>query len=260
VRFFAIDILQQLGRAALMATLVLSSTSARAQQPPSSSTPAPTPQPSEPAPADPSAPGSSAQPGTNETKPTPAPTEMGNRMFGIMPNFATVYGSHVPSISTRQKFVFAVKNTFDPFVFPFVGIIAATGDHYGSGASGYMQQYAATLTDTTVSNFLTAAVLPSLLRQDPRFFQQGRGGTLHRAAYAASRVAFTRSDAGPAQFNVSEVAGNAMAAAIGNAYYPLPERTTSAMLERWGSQMFFDAVSYELKEFWPDIRGRLHHR
>jgi hypothetical protein len=241
-----------------MVTLVLSSTSARAQEPASPSEPA------SPPPAtgttDPSAPGSSAQPATNQPKTTSAPAEMGGRMFGIMPNFATVYGNHVPSISTHQKFVFAVQNTFDPFVFPFVGVIAATGDHYGPGASGYLQQYAATLADTTVGNFLTAATLPSLLHQDPRFFQQGRGSALHRAAYAASRVGITRSDTAQTQFNVSEVAGNAIAAAIGNSYYPAPERTSTAILERWGSQMFFDAVSYELKEFWPDIRGKLHHR
>jgi len=258
-RCLAISNLHRLGPAALIVTLVLSSTSARAQQPPSSAAPASTPPPPGTPPADPSAPGSSTQSDTKEANTTPSPAEVGGRMFGIMPNFATVYGNHAASIPTRQKFVFAVQNTFDPFVFPFVGIIAASGDHYGSGVSGYLRQYTATLTDTTVSNFLTAAMLPSLLHQDPRFFQQGKGSALNRAAYAASRVAITRSDDAQTQFNFSEVAGNAMAAAIGNSYYPPPERTSAATLERWGSQMFFDAVSYELKEFWPDIRGKLHH-
>jgi hypothetical protein len=181
-------------------------------------------------------------------------------MFGILPNYATVYGHQIPSISSHDKFVFAVKNTFDPFVFPFVGIVASTADHYGPGMSGYLQQYAATLTDTTVGNFLTAAILPSFLHQDPRFFQRGSGGTLHRMAYAASRVGITRGDDGHSQFNTSEVAGNALTAVIGNSYYPASEHTTSAMVTRWGSQIAFDAVSYELKEFWPDIRRKLRHR
>ena len=33
---------------------------------------------------------------------------------------------------------------------------------------------------------MTSAILPSLLKQDPRFYQSSKGSFLHRLGYAAS--------------------------------------------------------------------------
>jgi hypothetical protein len=79
---------------------------------------------------------------------------------------------------------------------------------------------------------------------------------LSRVAYAASRSIVTRSDSGRPQFNISEIGGNALAAA--NAYYPSAERTVTATLSRWGMQVMWDTLSNELKEFWPDVSRKLH--
>jgi hypothetical protein len=54
------------------------------------------------------------------------------------------------------------------------------------------------------------------------------------------------------QFNVSEVAGNATAVAIGNAYYP-DNRTLSSNVSKLGIQLAVDTVSNILKEFSPDL-------
>jgi len=183
----------------------------------------------------------------------------GSHMFGVLPNYMTVErAGNIPPISARQKFKLASLGTFDPYVYPFVALVASLNESYGSGARGYFKQYTASLTDTVTGNFMTTAVLPSMLGQDPRYFERGAGGFLHRAAYAASRTVITRGDSGRPQFNASEIGGNAAAAALSNVYYPSADRTMTATLSRWGLQMMWDALSYELKEFWPDVRRRIH--
>lgn len=190
---------------------------------------------------------------------TAPPRATTDRIFGVVPNFATVEnGSAVTPLSARQKFTLASLNTFDPFVYPFVGIMALTSHSYGSGTVGFVKQYAASLTDNVTGNFMTSAVMPSLLHQDPRYYERGSGPVLHRLAYAASRTAVTRGDSGARQVNVSEIGGTAVAAGLSNLYYPAGKRTVGATLLRCGMQVTWDSLANELKEFWPDIHRRLH--
>jgi hypothetical protein len=179
----------------------------------------------------------------------------GERIFGVLPNFSTVEGAKtIEPLSTAQMFEMTARNTFDPSVFSFVGVVAALGQR---GGVGYAPRYATALADNAIGNFLTSAVLPSALHQDPRYFELGEGGFLHRAGYALSRSVLTRSRSGQTRFNLSEIAGNAVAAGISNAYYAPSDRTVTGTLTRWGMQVLWDTVSNELKEFWPDIRQRL---
>ena len=150
----------------------------------------------------------------------------------------------------------AALNSFDPYVFPFVGFVAALP----GGSASYPERYGTALADNTIGNFLTTAIVPTVLRQDPRYFESGEGGVCHRIGYAASRSIITRSRSGQRVFNYSEIGGNAIAAVVSNAYYPSAGRSVSDTLTRWGMQVMWDTLSNELKEFWPDVRRRLHHR
>jgi hypothetical protein len=49
-----------------------------------------------------------------------------------------------------------------------------------------------------------------------------------------------------------------VAAAISNLYYPPEARSPADTLTRWGTQIMWDTLSNELKEFWPDIRRKIH--
>jgi hypothetical protein len=46
---------------------------------------------------------------------------------------------------------------------------------------------------------------------------------------------------------------------VSNLYYPSDGHGAAQTLARWGTQVMWDAVSNELKEFWPDIRRKIHH-
>jgi hypothetical protein len=102
---------------------------------------------------------------------------------------------------------------------------------------------------------MTAAVLPSLLHQDPRYYQLGRGGFWQRTKYAIGRLFIIRTDSGERQFNFSEVCGAGIAATISTySYHPEADKNLSNDLSVWGTQIGYDALSFVAKEFWPDIR------
>jgi len=177
------------------------------------------------------------------------------RVFGILPNYTTVErDATVSPLSRRWMLEATAKNTFDPYVFPLVGVTTALG----RGRSGtFATRYATAFADNAVGNFMTSALLPSMLNQDPRYYRRGTGGTTRRTLYAVSRIGVTRSSAGRPQFNCSEVLGNLAAGAIANVYYRDSAQSLTGTLSRWGTQVLWDAVSNELKEFWPDIRHHL---
>ena len=85
---------------------------------------------------------------------------------------------------------------------------------------GYAKRYGATYGDRLSSTFLGAALLPSLLHQDPRYFYRGHGHIMVRAMYAISTVAVCKGDNGRWQPNYSNVLGNLGAAGISTLYYP----------------------------------------
>ena len=184
-----------------------------------------------------------------------------DRIFWTLPNYLTVENAaSVPPLTVGGKFTLTAKDSFDPVEIPFVGLVAGIGQaqnsepSYGQGAKGYGKRYATALADNTVGNFMTEAVFSSALRQDPRYFQLGRGGFWRRTGYALSRLIITRGDSGRSEFNTSEIAGNAAAAGLSLLYHPPQDRNFSNTMSVWGTQIVWDGFSNELKEFWPDIR------
>ena len=188
-----------------------------------------------------------------------------DRLFFLLPNYLTVENAKQnPPLTTGQKFKLVALGTFDPVEYPYIGVLAGidqaenTDPSYRQGLKGYGKRYALAFADTTVENFMVGAALPSLLHQDPRYFQLGKGGFWHRAGYAASRMFITRTDSGKTQFNYSEWVGSAVAAALSTTYHPPTDRNALNSANTWATQLWGDAVSFELKEFWPDIKRKLH--
>ena len=199
--------------------------------------------------------------GTSQTKGT-----SNDRLFFALPNFLTLENAgQVPPLSVGQKFKVVARGSFDPVAFVWYGALSGISQAensepgYGQGAEGYGKRYGAAFADGTIENFMTGAIFPSLLHQDPRFFQESNGGFAHRAGYAVSRIFITRSDSGTHQFNFSEVVGSALSAAISTySYHPHADRTVANTASVWGSLVGYDTITFVVKEFWPDIRRKLH--
>ena len=187
-----------------------------------------------------------------------------DRIFYAMPNFLTVENAgRVPPLTSKQKFKLVAQDSFDYFNYPWFGVLAGISQAenseagYGQGAQGYGKRYGSAFADGTIENFTTGAVFPSLLRQDPRYYQLGEGKFLHRVGYAATRIFVTRTDSGRRQFNYSEVTGAAVAAGISNAYHPAGDRNFGNTVSVWATDMGWDTFILVVKEFWPDVRRKL---
>jgi hypothetical protein len=189
-------------------------------------------------------------------------------VLGVLPNYRTAEASDPFSpLSVRRKFYIGYKDSTDYPIFflaaGLAGMAQATGQHerLGTGFEGYGKRLGAAVADQLIGNMLTESIMPSLLHQDPRYFRRGsgHGGVWSRVGYSASRVLVARNDDGKWAFNYAEVSGNAIGAAIGNAYYP-GERRLGDNLQRFYSQMATDAFSQILKEFWPDIKRKYFSR
>jgi hypothetical protein len=183
------------------------------------------------------------------------------RLFWVLPDFLLIENApNLPPLSTGAKFKVVARGCFDYVEYPAYGILAGISlaensePGYGRGAAGYGKRYGAAFADGTIEGFVTGAILPSILRQDPRYYQLGKGGFWRRTAYAVSRIFVTRADSGRIQFNYSEIAGSALSAGISTySYHPSSERTVRNSLSVWGTQVGYDTVSQVINEFWPDI-------
>jgi hypothetical protein len=206
---------------------------------------------------------------TNDEKAeTATPATSNDRLFFALPNFLSVEGADkIPPLTTKQKFAVVTRSSFDYIQIPWYAFLAGISQAqnsepgYGQGAAGYGKRFGAAAADGTIENYWTSAILPSLLHQDPRFYQLGKGGFWHRTFYAMSRIVVTRTDSGGSQFNSSEVFGSAIAAGISTySYHPHADKTLSNTASVWGSQIGYDTVTIVLKEFWPDIRRKITHK
>jgi len=152
------------------------------------------------------------------------------RVLGVIPNFYVTYVPNAAPLSPRQKFQLAWKTVTDPVTFALVGAIAGVQqaqNHfagYGQGFEGYAKRYGAGYADTVSGTFIGGAILPSLLKQDPRYFYKGTGGTRARIRYAIANAVICKGDNGRWQVNYSNILGSLAAGGISNLYYPPQDR------------------------------------
>ena len=148
------------------------------------------------------------------------------RLLAVIPNFYTSYVADAVPMSTKQKFGLAWKAAIDPTSFAIAGIIAG-GEQasnsfpgYGQGAAGYANRFGAAYGDFFIGTYISNAILPSLLKQDPRYFYKGTGTIKSRILWAVERSVVARGDNGHLQPDYSGILGSLAGGAISNLYYP----------------------------------------
>ena len=178
------------------------------------------------------------------------------RIFGAIPNFYVSYALHPVPLTPKQKFELAWKTLIDPVTFTATGFIAgleqAQDDFggYGQGSQGYAKRYAAAYGNAIVGTAIGNAILPALLKQDPRYFYKGTGTTRSRALYAVANSVMCKGDNGHWQPNYSAIAGGAAAGGISNFYYPSADRNgTTLTLENTALGIAGSAIQNLFQEF-----------
>lgn len=152
------------------------------------------------------------------------------RVLGVVPNFYVSYDHNAVPLAPKQKFELAWKTLVDPVSFGLTGAIAGIQQAqnqfsgYGQGAQGYGKRYAASYGDFLTSTIIGSAILPSLLKQDPRYFYKGTGSKRSRILYAMANAVICKGDNGHWQANYSSIVGSLAAGGISNLYYPAKNR------------------------------------
>jgi hypothetical protein len=156
------------------------------------------------------------------------------RVFGVIPNFYVSYVPNAVALTPKHKFELAWKSASDPVTLIGVGVLAGidqAGDRwhaYGQGAQGYAKRYGASYANVFAATFIGGAILPSVLKQDPRYFYKGKGSKRSRILYAlATSSVICKGDNGHWQPNYSNVLGSFAAAGIANLYIPANDRNGS---------------------------------
>jgi hypothetical protein len=202
--------------------------------------------------------------GTPQDQP---PNTEDKRILGIIPNYRTSSSSLVnyQPLTAAEKFKVASEDAFDRGTFILAGLFAGeaqlTNDNraFGQGAAGFGQYYGAAYGDLLIGDYMTEAIFPMLLHQDPRYFRRGVRSARSRVGYAIGQIFWTHTDSGGTQFNYSEVIGNSTAVAISNTYYK-DNRDAGDAVTKLGMQLGVDMASNVIKEFWPDILKKFHHK
>jgi hypothetical protein len=176
------------------------------------------------------------------------------RIFGIIPNFYVTYDQHPVPLTTKLKYKLAFKADTDAVTFVGVAFMAAiyqAGDipNYGQGWDAYGKRVAAGYADTTTDIFFGGAILPSLLRQDPRYFYQGTGTTKSRVAHALFSPFVCKGDNGKTQVNYSSLGGDLASGAISNFYYPESDRGAGQVFFGFATTTGVRMVNALLQEF-----------
>ncbi len=178
------------------------------------------------------------------------------RLIGILPNFFASYDHDAAPLNAKQKLELTAKTWLDPSAFVINGMIAGvwqaqnTHPGFGQGGQGYAKRYGAAFADYGTSLLLEKVVMPTIFKQDPRYFYQGTGTTRSRAFYAISRTFVCRGDNKKDQFCYSTFINRLGTGFVTNYYYPAADRDKAGTILRNSAMgVGFEALDNLFQEF-----------
>lgn len=160
------------------------------------------------------------------------------RAFGIVPNFYVVYEANPAPLTARLKFHLAMKTSSDIVSVLGVGALAGFNQagntpDYRQGWKGYGERFGAAAADGFTDIMIGGAILPSILRQDPRYYYKGTGTNKSRVLHAISSPFVCRADNGRLQPNYSSIGGDLSSSALSNLYYPPSNRGSGLIFQNF---------------------------
>jgi hypothetical protein len=208
-----------------------------------------------------------ASTGLCQSNPADVPPERESKhLFRVMPNYRT--SPSLPGyqpLTVRQKFDVAAQDSWDRGTLVLAAIVGAENQlanfnpAFGQGTTGFARYLGASYGDFVIGNYMTEAVFPSLLHQDPRYFRRATGGVWSRLGYSIGQTFWTHNDSGRSQLNYSEWLGTSAAVAISNSYYA-DNRSARDNVSQLGIQIGIDTAANVLKEFYPDILHKFRRK
>src|SRR6266404_7230686 len=180
--------------------------------------------------------GDPTQPDVAQRSQNNNPPSESKRILGIIPNYRTSPSpQNYEPLTTREKFKIATQDSFDRGTVILAAFFGGEGQltnanrNFGQGGAGFARYFGSSYGDFVIGDYMTEAVFPTILHQDPRYFRRGTGSGWSRVGYAMGQTFWTHRDSGGTQFNYSELIGNSTAVAISTAYYANNRTATDAL-------------------------------
>ena len=149
----------------------------------------------------------------------------------------------------------AYRKTFDPsFLIEsamFAGFdqVANYGPQYGPGAGPFAERFGYNAANLASTFLFTDAVLPTVFKQDPRYFRKGSGSFASRLWWCFRSELVAYSDQGKQMPNVANMLGFGMSTALSNAYSPDSSITFPKTMERYGVKVGVSFGLNVMREF-----------
>lgn len=201
-----------------------------------------------------------AVPQDAQGNPIPLDRQEPARILGFMPNFRSVSaGASAPPPSWKYNFDVANHQAFDYSSFYLLGltsIIAEGFNQHPSLGKGIPGLYAYTwrgFIDKTDGTYLSALLLPSILREDTRYYPLGSGHSIpKRTLYVISRQAVARNYDGEQTPNIANLGGKVLTQIISQYYYPDGTSGFPVLATKFGYSVMRDVGFSAIREFYPD--------
>lgn len=200
---------------------------------------------------------------------SPIRANVGSYSRPVAKKYASIIypGQQALPFSAKDKMVYAVPDAFG--LMNLASVMASAGwshlvdsaPHYGHNSEAFGKRVGAASLRNVTQSLSTSAVFAPLFRDDPRYYQMGRGnGFFKRGFYAASRVVVTRSDSGHQRLNAPLLLGYGTAAGISNLIYPDQDTGAKATLGNYGMSLGGAAIGMLANEFLDDALRIVHLR
>ncbi len=185
---------------------------------------------------------------------TPSPTDIVVRA-----------GDVAPRQTPRDKLVGSLRDSVSPYSL-FGELISGSyaqlrngTPNYGDDASAFPQRFGAAVARGTSQKLFNEGALAAILREDPRYYQLGKGHSiLKRVAYAGTRPLITRTDSGKSTPNFALLGGYLGAAALTKVYYPPLNQGFDQTLQTYGGSIGGAALGSVVTEFLSDALEFVH--
>lgn len=192
--------------------------------------------------------------------PIPFERQQPKRILGFMPNFRSVSNGATPPPPTfKNNFKIATHQAFDYSSFVFLGITSASAEGInshpalGKGLDGFWAYTWRGFVDKTDGTYLSAWLLPSILREDTRYYGLEQGSVLKRSLYVISRQGVTRTYGGRNTPNIAGLGGKVLTQVISREYYPSSATNFDVLATKFGYSVMRDVAFTSIREFYPTI-------
>jgi hypothetical protein len=173
----------------------------------------------------------------------------------------------VPRFTAQDRLRFYEQTTFAPLALagPLLGAAVTqwttrNPPEWGQGFPGYGRRVLSGYSRQVIANSVGLGVAFAA-HEDPRHYRTGERGIRKRGLYAAREAFVSRNSiTGSLMPAYSRIAGAYIAGFVSNAWYPAPYSNVHSALYRGSTAIASDIVWQEFKEFWPDLRRKIHSR